>query len=150
MSRCGAATSLIEQDLKAVRKELFSQELAALSRRLTQLFKSIAEFRARHQSLTKSEFKEEFTKIGRESVQILKDSLLPAETVRGAYMKMLNPRLPKKRGRKRKYDTESDERIYAAWKTGNYPKYADLARDMRIPESEVSQAIDRQRHRPCS
>jgi hypothetical protein len=54
----------------------------------------------------------------------------------------------RKRGRPTDTDPKADERICAAWRTGRYKKYADLARELRIKPGEVRNAIDRHRKRP--
>jgi hypothetical protein len=55
----------------------------------------------------------------------------------------------KKLNRGRPFDTDrkQDKRIWDAWQTRQYAKYADLARNLGMPEREVEKAIDRERKR---
>ncbi|MBK8915697.1 MAG: hypothetical protein IPM64_14075 [Phycisphaerales bacterium] len=52
----------------------------------------------------------------------------------------------KRRGAPRKY-THGEEKIYQLWKSGEYAKYEDLAREVGESERKVSLIVDRNRNR---
>ena len=56
-------------------------------------------------------------------------------------------RCKRNRGRPQDTDEAEDKRIYDAWKTGRYRKYADLAAEKAISPPDVKRAIDRHRKR---
>jgi len=53
----------------------------------------------------------------------------------------------KHRGRPADTDPGADKRIYDAWKSGQYKRYADLAQVLKLREKDVARAIDRHRKR---
>lgn len=52
-----------------------------------------------------------------------------------------------RRGRPQDTDPKADARVFDAWQTGNYKKFADLARELKIERRDVKLAIDRERKR---
>jgi hypothetical protein len=54
----------------------------------------------------------------------------------------------RERGRPRDTNLKADNRIFDAWQTNRYRTYAELAKELGLPEAEVRTAIDRQRKRP--
>lgn len=52
-----------------------------------------------------------------------------------------------KGGRRIDTDPKKDKRIFDAWKTGRYPTYEALGRELQKTKHEVKTAIDRHRKR---
>jgi hypothetical protein len=79
-----------------------------------------------------------------EWVRALKSLRAAAVARRGGAGRVKTPR---KRGRPVDTDPKADKRVYEAWKSGHYPNYSELARELKMSQGDMKRAIDRHRKR---
>lgn len=77
--------------------------------------------------------------------ELLRSALRTLELI--ATAKLRPAKSKRKPGRPPASESSADERVEAAWRTGRYPRYADLEREMLMKPGEARRALDRLRHR---